>query len=142
LAITRNPTEVLDVLSDPKASQILERTFLANENGIEGHVIANHTGLSPSGLYSLMSSLRKHNMIEKKNQRYFITIFGTAVFQARWLIQKALDNYHKLKVIDTLEDQQLIPRSDLNKIIEIFIEDHQLKDILTNRKNIEVVPNG
>lgn len=81
-------------------------------------------------------------MVEKKNQRYFITFFGTAAFKAKWLVQKALDNYHKLKVIDTLEDQQQIPKSELHKIIDVFIEDHQLKDILINRKNIEAVPNG
>ena len=141
MAISRNPVEVLNVLSNPKTCQILERTFVANDNGIEGHVIANHAGLSPSGFYSLMSSLRKYNMVEKKNQRYFITFFGMAAFKAKWLVQKALDNYHKLKVIDTLDDQQQIPRSELNKIIDIFIEDHQLKDILTNRNYIKVVPN-
>jgi hypothetical protein len=134
LAITSNTVQVLDVLSDPKACQILERTYVANNDGVEGHVIANHANLSPSGFYKLTLSLREQNMIEKKNQRYFITFFGRAVYNAKRLVQKAIDNYHKLHVIDTLEEQEQIPQTELNKLIEIFIDDHQLKDILINRK--------
>jgi hypothetical protein len=132
---TRNPVEVLDVLSDPKACQILERTYVANNDGVEGHVIANHANLSPSGFYRLTLFLREQNMIEKKNQKYFITVFGRAVYNAKRLLQKAIDNYHKLKVIDFLEEQDQIPESELNKIIDICIDDHQLKDILNARKN-------
>ena len=134
MAITRNLVKVLDVLSDPKACQILERTYVANDDGVEGHVIANHANLSPSGFYRLTLSLREYNMIERKNQRYFITFFGRAVFNAKRLVQKAIDNYHKLHVIDTLEEEEQIPQTELNKLIEIFIDDHQLKDILINRK--------
>ena len=122
------------MISDPKACQVLERTYVANDDGVEGHVIANHANLSPSGFYRLTLSLREHNMIERKNQRYFITFFGRAVFNAKRLVQKAIDNYHKLHVIDTLEEQEQIPQTELNKLIEIFIDDHQLKDILINRK--------
>lgn len=102
---------------------------------MEGHVIANHVNLSPSEFYRLALSLREQNMIEKKNQKYYITFFGRAVYNARKLLQKAIDNYHKLKVIDFLEEQGQIPESELNKIIEICIDDHQLKDILNARKN-------
>jgi hypothetical protein len=136
LAITRNPIQVLDILSDPKACQILERTYAANNDGVEGHVIANHARLSPSGFYKLTLSLQEQNMIEKKNQKYFITFFGRAVYNAKRLLQKAVDNYHKLKVIDFLEEQQQIPGPELNKIIDICIDDYQLKDILTARNNL------
>lgn len=135
MAITSNPAQILSVLSDPKACQILERTYEANNDGVEGHVIANHANLSPSGFYKLTLSLREQNMIEKKNQRYFITFFGRAVYSAKKLVQKATDNYHKLKVIDFLEEQDQIPEPELKKIIDICIDDHQLKDILTARKN-------
>jgi hypothetical protein len=133
LAIIRNP--VVDVLSDPKACQILERTYVANNDGVEGHVIANHANLSPSGFYRLTLFLGEQKMIEKKNQKYFITVFGRAVYNAKRLLQKAIDNYYKLKVIDFLEEQDQIPESELNKIIDICIDDHQLKDILNARKN-------
>jgi hypothetical protein len=103
-----------------------------NDDGIASDAIANQAKLSPLEFSRLMSSLRKYNMIEKRQQRYFITFFGKAVFNSKKLVQKALDNYHKLKAIDSLEEQQQIPASELTKIIDIFVEDHQLKDILTN----------
>jgi hypothetical protein len=133
LTISDNPIQILDVLSDPKACQILERTYVADDEGIEGHAIASHANLSPSRFYRLMLWLREQNMIEKKNQRYFITFFGVAVYKARMVIQKAIDNYPKLRIIDSLEEQEQIPSFELNKIIDICIGDHQLKDILINR---------
>jgi hypothetical protein len=134
LAITSDTVQVLVILSDPKACQILETTYVANEDGVEGHIIANHAKLSPSGLCRLTLSLRENNMIEKKNERYFITFLGKAVYNARRMLQKAIDNYHKLYVIDLLEEQHQIPEPELKRIIEICIDDHQLKDILTTRR--------
>jgi hypothetical protein len=128
-------TDILDMLSDPGACQILEKTYVANTIGVDADIIADHVNLSPSRLYRLMLSLREKNMIEKKNQRYFITFFGRAVYNAKRLIQKGMDNYHKLKVIDLLEEQRQIPEPELIKIIDICIDDHQLKDILYARKN-------
>jgi hypothetical protein len=64
----------------------------------------------------------------KEKSKVFHYIFGRAVYNAEKLLQKAIDNYHKLKVIDFLEEQGQIPESELNKIIEICIDDHQLKD--------------
>ncbi len=81
-----------------------------------------------------MLSLQERNMIEKIDQRYFITLFGKAVYNAKRLLQKAMDNYHKLKIIDLLEEQYQIPEPELDKIIDICIDDHQLKDILTASK--------
>jgi hypothetical protein len=128
-------TDILDMLSDPGACQILEKTYVANTIGVDADIIADHVNLSPSRLYRLMLSLREKNMIEKKNQRYFITFFGRAVYNAKRLIQKGMDNYHKLKVIDLLEEQRQIPEPELIKIIDICIDDYQLKDILYARKN-------
>jgi predicted transcriptional regulator len=134
LAIISDTVQVLVILSDPKACQILETTYVANEEGVEGHIIANHANLSPSGFHRLTLSLREKNIIEKKNQRYFITLLGKAVYNARRILQKAIDNYHKLNVIDLLEEQHQIPEPELKRIIEICIDDHQLKDILTTRR--------
>jgi hypothetical protein len=110
--------------------------------GVGADIMADHVNLSPSRLHRLMLSLQEKNMIEKKDQRYFITFFGKAVYNAKRLLQKSMDIYHKLKIIDLLEEQYQNPEPEFNKIIDICIDDHQLKDILTNGKGIEVVPNG
>ena len=125
---------VFPAVSGPSSSA-LERTYVANNDGVEGHVIANHANLSPSGFYRLTLSLREQNMIEKINQRYFITFFGWAVCNAKRLLQKTIDNHHKLKVIDSLEEQQQIPESELNKIIEICIDDTSSKIFLLRERN-------
>jgi DNA-binding transcriptional ArsR family regulator len=136
LIVSINAIQIFDVLSDPNACQILEKMYVAKTIGVDADIIADHINLSPSRLYGLMLSLQEKNMIEMKDQRYFITFFGKAVYNAKRLLQKAMDNYHKLKIIDLLEEQYQIPEPELNKIIDICIDDHQLKDILTAREKL------
>ena len=142
MAITTNLVRVLCVLSDPKACQILESTYVANNDGVEGHIIAYHANLIPSEFYRLTLSLSEQNMIVKKNQRYFITFLGKAAYNAKRILQKAIDNYQKLNVIDLLEEQHQIPEPELKRIIEICIDDHQLKDILITRRKDSRSCNG
>jgi hypothetical protein len=77
-----------------------------------------------------MSMLQEQHLIEKRNRKYFITIIGRAVYNTKGLIEKALRHYCKLKVIDSLIEQQDIPVSELHKIIDTLIDDYQLKGIL------------
>ena len=129
-----NIIKVLDLLCDPKACYVLDRIYEAHDNGAEGYVIANQANLSPARFYRLMSSLREQSLIEKRKQRYFITLFGSTVYSAKRIVQKALDNYYRLKVIDSLKEQREISVTELNELIGIFIEDYQLKDILIKHR--------
>ena len=115
------------MLSDTNVCDVLKTVYAADNSGVD---FANQAKLPPTKIYPLMSMLQEHHLIEKRNQKYFITPFGRAVYNTKGLIEKALRHYCKLKVIDSLKEQQDIPVSELHKVIDTLIDDYQLKDIL------------
>jgi hypothetical protein len=127
LATTDNTIQILNLLSDTNVCDVLKTVYAADNSGVD---FTNQAKLPPTKFYPLMSMLQEQHLIEKRNRKYFITIIGRAVYNTRGLIEKALRHYCKLKVIDSLKEQQDIPASELDKVIDTLIDDYQLKDIL------------
>ena len=142
LATSTNTCQILNVLSNSKASLILKTIHAANDLSVAGGVIMDKTGLSPSSFHTSMSMLLDQNLIERRNGKYIITFLGKAVYNVRILLEKAVNHYYHLKVIDSIREKQELSMSEFYKIIDIMIEDYQLKDILneydlTNTSNLD-----
>ena len=118
------------LLCNSKAYLILNATHAANDLGVTEGVIMDKTGLTPSSFHTSMSMLQDQNLIERRNGKYLITFLGKAVYNVRILLEKAVNHYYHLKVIDSIIEKQELSMSEFYKIIDIMIEDHQLKDIL------------
>jgi predicted transcriptional regulator len=127
MATTDNTIQILNMLSDTNVCDVLKTVYAADNSGVD---FANQAKLPPTKIYPLISMLQEQHLIEKRNRKYFITIIGRAVYNTKGLIEKALRHYCKLKVIDSLIEQQDIPVSELHKVIDTLIDDYQLKDIL------------
>ena len=127
MATTDNTIQILNMLSDTNVCDVLKTVYAADNSGVD---FANQAKLPPTKIYPLISMLQEQHLIEKRNRKYFITIIGRAVYNTKGLIEKALRQYCKLKVIDSLIEQQDIPVSELHKVIDTLIDDYQLKDIL------------
>jgi predicted transcriptional regulator len=115
------------MLSDTNVCDVLKTVYAADNSGVD---FTYQAKLPPTKIYPLISMLQEQHLIEKRNRKYFITIIGRAVYNTKGLIEKALRQYCKLKVIDSLTEQQDIPVSELHKVIDNLIDDYQLKDIL------------
>jgi tRNA A58 N-methylase Trm61 len=105
-------------------------TYAANDLGVDGSVIIDKAGLSPASFHTSMSILQDQNLIERKNGKYLITFLGRTVYNVRTLLEKAVNHYYQLKVIDSIREKQDLSMSEFYKIIDIMIQDYQLKDIL------------
>jgi hypothetical protein len=95
-------------------------------------------GLTPSSFHTSMSILQDQSLIERRNGKYLITFLGKAVYNVRIILEKAVNHYHQLKVIDSIIEKQELSMSEFYKIIDIMIEDYQLKDILNGYELREV----
>ena len=130
LVTSTNTCQILNVLSNSKACLILKTTHEANDLGVAEGVIMDKAGLTHSSFHTSMSILQDQNLIERRNGKYLITFLGKAVYNVRILLEKAVNHYHHLKVIDSIIEKQELSMSEFYKIIDIMIEDYQLKDIL------------
>ena len=106
LVTSTNTCQILNVLSDSKACLILKTTHEANDLGVAEGVIMDKAGLTPSSFHTSMSMLQDQSLIERRNGKYLITFLGKAVYNVRILLEKAVNHYHHLKVIDSIIEKQ------------------------------------
>ena len=110
-------TDTLKAISDDK-SLVLFNTIALSSG--ETDVLISRLGLSRKQYYSRMSDLVKAGLIMRKNGRnYFLTSFGKLVSEAHVLIGKGIQNYWKLRAIDSIG---MFSAEERKRIIDNLIE--------------------
>ena len=125
--------EVTKLISDNKSLLIFKTIFLASgDSGDTGENLRTQFKLTKKQYYSRMSRLAKAGLVNRQNGRYFVTAFGRVVYYTQRLLGSAVNNYWKLKAIDSLgvayDDK--VPREERMKIIDFMIGNSQIKEIL------------
>ena len=120
---------VLQAISDKRASNILKNIASSDSNS---DILITQLKLTRKQYYSSMSSLIKADLVKRQKGRYLLTAFGKLIYSAQLgletKIENALNNYWKLKAIDSLE---MPSRKERDKVISILIENDEIKGILT-----------
>lgn len=120
---------VLQAISDKRASNILKNIASSDSNS---DILITQLKLTRKQYYSSMSSLIKADLVKRQKGRYLLTAFGKLIYSAQLdletKIENALNNYWKLKAVDSLE---MPSREERDKVISILIENDEIKAILT-----------
>ena len=90
-------------------------------------LLRSRLGLTRKQYYSRMSALLKAGLIKRQSRNYSLSSFGKIVYDAQVIIANALENYWKLAAIDSIES---LPDIGRNKIIQVLIENPQIKESL------------
>ncbi len=119
---------ILGAISDNRASNILKSIASADSNS---DILITELKLTRKQYYSRMSGLIKAGLVKRQRGRYLLTAFGKVIYSAQMSleakIESALNNYWKLKEIDSLE---MPSREENDKVISMLIDNQEIKDIL------------
>jgi hypothetical protein len=97
-------------------------------------LLISKLGLTRKQYYSRMSALINAGLISRSNGKYSLTSFGKVVYEAQLLIEKAKQNFWKLRAIDSVESSARgLSPEERSKIIETLIVEVDLKEILLGR---------
>jgi hypothetical protein len=125
--------EVIKLISDHKSLLIFKTIFLASgDSGDSGENLRTQLKLTKKQYYSRISRLTKAGLVNRQKRRYFVTAFGRVIYDAQRLLESAVNNYWKLKAIDSLgvANDDKVPREERKKIIDLMIGNPQIKEIL------------
>src|SRR5919197_3901737 len=138
--------ETLKAISNEKALIVLKTVALGK---VDGNIVRSKTKLTSKQYYSRMSALLKAGIVKRKSGRYNLTAFGKVVYNAQATIENAINNFWKLKAVDSIiEISEEAPKEEFNKIVDILIDNYQIKDslIITRRisqeKDLSAASNG
>jgi predicted transcriptional regulator len=122
--------KVLKSISDDESLELFR--FIAN-NDSDSESLRNGTKMTRKQYYSRMSRLMKAGLIKRKNGKHNLTAFGRVIYDTQITIENAINNYWKLKAIDSLEMSDDLPVEERKKLIDNLIENNGIREILARK---------
>ena len=123
--------DIQSSISDGKTLDLLRTIGLEPCNS---EILFNKTKFTRKPFYSRITRLTNAGLIRRNKGKYFLTSFGKVVYKYRMAIERALDNYWKLKALDSLEMLDHISIEERKKLVDNFIDDYEIKDILAQNE--------
>ena len=121
----------LRTIADEKTLSLF-RTIASEPANTE--MLKNKLKLSRKQYYMRISALTKSGLIKRRDGIYHLSSLGKIVNSAQILIGKAINNYWKLKAIDSIEssrDHIGFSKEEQRKILNSLIEgEPEIRDIL------------
>jgi predicted transcriptional regulator len=125
---------VLRSIADDKSLELFRTVALET---IDSKNLKNKTRLTRKQYYSRLSRMTRTGLVRKKNGKYILTTFGKIVYESQTTIENALNNYWKLKAIDSLETSNELPAEEQQKLIETLLDNQEIKQILVRGSSAE-----
>jgi predicted transcriptional regulator len=121
---------VLAAISDRDSLKLFR--YIADTNG-DSDTLRDKTKLTRKQYYSRLSRMTRVGLIKRKNGKHSLTAFGKVVYDAERIIDKAINNYWKLKAIDSLDLSKDLPKEEKIKLIDNLLDNKEIKEILCNK---------
>ena len=126
--------DVLKAISDEKS---LELFRIVAHTKLYSDILVSKTRLTRKQYYSRMYRLMKIGLIKRKSGKYTLTAFGRIIYDISLsAMENAVNNYWKLRAIESLRMSKDLPAGERKKIIDSFIDNQQIKDILVRDDNM------
>jgi CheY-like chemotaxis protein/predicted transcriptional regulator len=119
--------KVLSAIADAKSLLILQSIA---PGFVEGDVLLKKTNLSRKQYYSRISAIMDAGLVTRKNKKYCLTSLGKIVYGLQIMTQNALNNYWKLRAIDSFDG---VSEREQEQVIENLIGDENLRELLTKK---------
>jgi predicted transcriptional regulator len=124
---------VIKLLSDQKSLYLFNT--IAREEGMNtSESLRVKLKLTKKPHYSRISALVRSGLVMKRqDHKYYLTSFGHIIYQVLLTMDGAMDEYWKLKAVDSLNNN--IPARERKVIIDSMINNEQIKELLYRTLN-------
>ena len=79
--------------------------------------------------------MTRAGLVRRTNGKYVLTSFGKIVYESKITIENALNNYWKLKAVDSLETSNELPKEERHKLIETLLDNQGLKAVIVKEES-------
>lgn len=129
-------TNILKALADDKSLTLFNSiAIIGNDNGCILSI--REIKLTTKQYYSRIAALTKVDLIKKSKGRYSLTVLGKIVYDAHLNIGRALNNYWKLKALESIRTSSSfgqLPKDEFIRLVDTLIDNHQIKSIILGQE--------
>lgn len=123
--------DVMKAVSDSKSLDMFRSIA---KGSIESEVLKQTKGLSKKQYYFRMRQLLKAGLVRRIKGSFSLTCLGAVVYHAQLIVEKGVNNYWKLKAIDSIQSSAEIGQNERMKLIKTIIDDSGIESILVAQK--------
>jgi DNA-binding transcriptional ArsR family regulator len=127
--VSPKDVDILKALSDSKSLEIFRSIAKGNVGNEE-----LKRGLSTKQYYFRMRQLLKAGLVQRIKGRFSFTCLGAVVYHAQLVIKTGVNNYWKLKAIDSIQASGEIIEQERLKIIKTILDNNTVQNILIMEK--------
>src|SRR5215469_14754449 len=120
---------ILKTIANDKSLVLFNTIALSN---CDSDICIRALELTRKQYYSRLSALVKAGVVKRVRGKYSLTAFGVIVYHAQEIIGKAVDQYWRLKAIDSIRasGNGEMPQEQFHTIIDKLIVNQEIKNIL------------
>jgi hypothetical protein len=101
---------------------------------VEGEVLKQKEGLSKKQYYARTGQLLNSGLIQRIKGQFSLTNLGAVIYHAQLIMEAGVNNYWKLKAIDSIQGSGQISEEERIKLIKTILSDNQLESILVTQR--------
>jgi hypothetical protein len=121
---------IFRALGDDKSLTLFNTVALSPGNS---NLLTRNLNLTRKQYYSKMEHLSKQGLVARTNGKHYLTTMGKIIYELQNVIGTAVNDYWKLKAIDSLRIQDQLPEDQVSKLIYTLVENQGLRDIILKR---------
>lgn len=126
-----SPEDIMKAIVDSKSRTI----FSSIAKGLEDNDnLKQMHGFTKKQFYSRTGRMLKIGLIVRSRGKFSLTCFGLVVYHAQLQIENALNNYWKLKAIDSIQSSGQIGEEERTKLIKTILSDQMIESILVRNR--------
>jgi hypothetical protein len=118
---------ILKAIGDSKSLDIFQ---CIAKGKVEGEVLKQKEGLSKKQYYFRTRQLLEAGLVQRIKGRLSLTNLGTVIYHAQLIMEAGVNNYWKLKAIDSIQGSGQIGEEERIKLIKTILNDNQIESIL------------
>jgi hypothetical protein len=126
--MVQSVANIFNSLSDEQSIMLFTTIATKSINGVE---LRSKVSLTRKQYYSKLSRMVRVGLIKRRSGKLVVTTLGKIVYELQKVVQDAYKNHWKLKVLDSIEMSEELPREERMKLMDNLIEDSRLKQILS-----------
>jgi Mn-dependent DtxR family transcriptional regulator len=120
---------VFRAISDEK-SLTLFRAIAREAEGIDTEKLRDRTRFTRKQYYSRMEKMLKSGLIRRTKGKYVLTSFGKVIYEALRTAENGLENFWKLKAMDSLITTRELQDDEQRKVLDALLDNEELKKIV------------
>ncbi len=119
-----------DIIHSISDSRSLDLFCSIAKGSVQSEELKETKGLSRKQFYTRTSQLLKQGLIQRNKGSFSLTSLGIIVYHAQLVIETGVNNYWKLKAIDSIQSSSEIQENERTKLIKTIIDDSRIEGIL------------